>query len=242
MRHLFSFLLMCVVKGLSHLFYRLNHQWVGSHDVQVWSSTKLIVFLHHTSLYEPLFIMALPWSYLWTISGKMVAPGADKTLNRPIVGFFYKNLSPQVISITRKKDDTWKKFLKEIAKDSVIVIAPEGRMKRENDLDSNGKPMSVRGGVADILDVLEEGSMVLAYSGGLHHVQIPGQFIPGIFKTIHLNTEQIDIKKYKEVLKEENPSLRFKKAVTQDLERRMALNIPESKENSNPYQHLNSQM
>ena len=34
-----------------------------------------------------------------------------------------------------------------------------------------------------ILEKLDSGKMLIAYSGGLHHVQAPGDLIPKIFKT-----------------------------------------------------------
>ena len=81
----------------------------------------------------------------------MAAPGADKTLDRPLVGTLYKLMSPGITSITRKRDDTWEQFVHSISPDSIIVIAPEGRMKRKNGLDLDGNKMTVRSGVADLL-------------------------------------------------------------------------------------------
>ena len=88
----------------------------------------------------------------------MVAPAADKTLNRPIVGLFWKIMAPGLISITRKRDQSWFKFLKAIENRSVILIAPEGRMKRSSGLDSTGKPMSIRSGIAEIINEINEGN------------------------------------------------------------------------------------
>ena len=65
----------------------------------------------------------------------------------------------------------------------MVIILPEGRMKRENGLDLHGNPMNVRGGIADILLAMKQGRMLIAYSGGLHHVQFPGG-VPRIFKTV----------------------------------------------------------
>jgi hypothetical protein len=80
----------------------------------------------------------------------MVAPGADKTLDRPFVGAIFRLFSPGMTSITRLRDDTWQQFLDSIARDSIIVIAAEGRMKRRTGLDLEGKKMTVRAGVIDI--------------------------------------------------------------------------------------------
>ena len=54
----------------------------------------------------------------------------------------------------------------------------------------------------DILEMLSEGEMVLVYSGGLHHVQIPGQGLPKLFKTIQVRCEKLNIQEYVKGLKE----------------------------------------
>ena len=46
-------------------------------------------------------------------------------------------------------------------------------MKRANGMDLEGMPMTIRGGVADLLMAIPGGRMLIAYSGGLHHVQVP---------------------------------------------------------------------
>ncbi len=79
----------------------------------------------------------------------------------------------------------------------MVMILPEGRMMRRNGLDSNGQPMTVRGGIADILDAIPDGRMLLAYSGGLHHVQAPGDGLPRLFRSIRLNLEAVDIADYR---------------------------------------------
>jgi hypothetical protein len=223
MRVLISFLILSVVKILAMSFYRFEVNWLGGAE-PTFKKIRLIAFLNHTSLFEPLYIGVLPWAFLWRLARKMVAPGADKTLNRPIVGIFWRLFSPNMISISRKRDKTWTKFMEAIHKKSVIVIAPEGRMKRSNGLDLQGKPMSVRSGVADVLEQLNEGRMVIAYSGGLHHVQIPGQRFPNLFKTIKLNIELIEIPEYKKQFNTEG--IQWKKEVVADFQRRLENNCP----------------
>ena len=80
--------------------------------------------------------------------------------------------------------------------------------------------MTVRGGIADILDVLPDGRMLVVYSGGLHHIQVPGEFLPTPFKTIRARLEMIDIPSYKEDLKRDYPERNFTGAVIADLTRR----------------------
>ncbi|MAZ47302.1 MAG: hypothetical protein CME65_01985 [Halobacteriovoraceae bacterium] len=223
MRVLLSFLVFMVLKLISKIFYRLEVNWLSELG-QDFDKIRLIVFLNHTSLYEPLYVAAAPNSFLWRLSRKMVAPAADKTLNRPIVGFFWKIMSPGLITITRKRDKSWYRFLEAIERRSVIAIAPEGRMKRKNGLDSEGKPMSIRAGVGEIFEELNEGRILIAYSGGLHHVQHPGQFFPKLFKTIKLNIEVLDIPEYKSQFSQD-PKLRRKEFVA-DLEARLKKNVP----------------
>jgi len=83
--------------------------------------------------------------------------------------------------------------------------------------------MTVRGGIADILQAVGSGRMLLAYSGGLHHVQVPGQFLPRLFKTIHVRVESVDVEAYCRSLREPPGSEEFKRAVKADLERRRDL-------------------
>ncbi|MEE2671063.1 MAG: 1-acyl-sn-glycerol-3-phosphate acyltransferase [Bdellovibrionota bacterium] len=224
MRVILSFMMLMFIKTFSKLFYRLELKWLSDYG-QDFDKIRLIIFLNHTSLYEPLFVAAAPNWFLYRLARKMVAPGADKTLNRPIVGFFWKLMGPGMVSISRKRDKTWYEFLEAIQRRSVIVIAPEGRMKRKSGLDSEGKPMSIRAGVAEIFEELNEGRLLIAYSGGLHHVQHPGEHFPRLFKTIKLNLEAIEIPEYKAQFSED-PKLRRKEFIA-DLHNRLAQNTPE---------------
>lgn len=156
----------------------------------------------------------------------MVAPAADKTLNRPLVGFFFKLFSPGMIPITRKRDDSWGNFLESIYDDSIILIAPEGRMKRKTGLDLDGKKMTVKPGVVDILAGLNNGQMVFAYSGGLHHVQVPDEGLPKLFKTLKMNLEAFDINEYKSLFAFAKGSDDWKKAVLTDMQHRLEMKVP----------------
>lgn len=226
MRVIISFILLSTVKIVSLIFYKTEDKWLRVEGKKKWDSIRLIVFMNHTSLFEPLYLSLVPFHFLWRLSRKMVAPGADKTLSRPIVGKFWKFLSPGMVSISRKRDDTWKEFMGSIQERSVIIIAPEGRMKRENGLDLSGNKMTVRGGVADVLDNLHEGNMLIVYSGGLHHVQIPGEKIPRLFKKIKINVEQIEIPKYKEQFGTTGRA--WKKDVVDDMQLKLETNPPKA--------------
>ena len=222
MRNTISFTVFMGVKLFSSIFYKLDLKWLGgSKDFE---GARLVIFLNHTSLYEPLFLRAAPNRFLWTLAQKMIAPAADKTLNRPVVGKFWKVMFPGLISITRKRDKSWFDFLKSIENKRIIIIAPEGRMKRRSGLDSHDKPMSVRSGVAEIISELNEGELIFAYSGGLHHVQHPGQLYPRLFKRIKLNLEKIDIPTYKNQFNSEG--IQFRKDVVADLEMRIRNKCP----------------
>jgi hypothetical protein len=103
---------------------------------------------------------------------------------------------------------------------ALVIILPEGRMKRANGLDSYGREMTVRAGIADILDVLPDGRMLMVYSGGLHHVQVPGELLPTLFKTIRVRMEMLDIATYKKQVELDHPDMNFRGAVVADLTRR----------------------
>lgn len=224
MRRLLAFIILAKVKIFSTIFFRARYRWLTPSPEYPWNDIRLIVFLNHTSLYEPLYLRILPFRYLWHLAGHFNVPGADITLNRPIVGRFWKLMIPNITSVSRKKDATWDNYLSALKKDDVIVIAPEGRMKRLDGFDKFGKPMTVRGGAADIINSMDEGVMLLCFSGGLHHVQAPGQLFPRLFKTLSMNMGYYDIKEYKSQF---SPYPRERKLqITRDLQDRLLRDCP----------------
>ena len=109
-----------MVKLFGQIFYRFEGRFIGDQDPD-WTDVKLIMLINHTSLYEPLFLGVAPLGILWAGSSRFLVPGADKTLNRPIVGWFFKNLVPRMISISRKRDHTG--TTSQIKSDDIILIA-----------------------------------------------------------------------------------------------------------------------
>ena len=190
------------VKYFALVFYTLDCRWVESTVCKKWEGVRLVVFLNHTSLFEPLYFSAVPLRFLWSFISKGVYPGADSTLQRPFVGNVIKLIGPKVIPISRKRDNTWQVFLDAIEGDSIIAIMPEGRMKRADGLDKKGNPMSVRAGIGDLLSEIDAGDMLIMYSGGLHHIHAPGERFPRLFKKLSLTLERINIPQYKSSLAE----------------------------------------
>jgi len=225
MKSLISFTFLLFFKAFSNLFYRFKIGWPKERIR--WNEVRMIVFLNHTSLMEVLFLGFLPTRFLRRLSKRMVAPGADKTLNRPLVGTLFKLFSPGMTKITRKRDDSWNAFLESIYDDAVILVAAEGRMKRKNGLDADGKRMTVRSGVVDILNLLQEGQMIIAYSGGMHHIQVPGEGLPKLFKTIKMNLEAFEIPDYKAMFSDfAEGTDAWRKAVLADLQMRLETRCP----------------
>lgn len=222
------FTLLVTLKFLSKIFYRHDFGWVGDVPQNPWSDIRLVAFLNHTSLFEPVFLGSVPNSFIWRLAAHGVVPAADKTTDRPLVGLIFRFVAHHVIAITRQRDDTWFQVLSKIDPDSMVVLAPEGRMKRETGFDLHGKPMTVRGGIADILLAVKSGRMLIAYSGGLHHVQIPGR-VPRIFKTVRLRGEHVDIEQYIASLMSRGGSEEFKRNVIRDLEWRRDQYAPEER-------------
>lgn len=214
------------IKAFSVLFYRFKVRWIGELPSDPWANLRLVVLLNHTSLYEPLFAGILPSRFLKHIARNGLVPLADKTFCRPLVGRFFRIIANNVVPVSRLRDNTWEKFLAKVRNTSVVILAPEGRMKRANGLDLDGRPMTIRGGVADLLNKFNNGRMLIAYSGGLHHVQIPDQLIPRMFKTLHMKIECLDIAQYKERLIRRWGHERFKLGVISDLEKRRAIHCP----------------
>jgi hypothetical protein len=135
-------------------------------------------------------------------------------------------IAAHVISITRARDHTWFQVLRKIDPESMVILLPEGRMMRRNGLDSAGKPMTVRSGIADVLEAVGEGRMLIGYSGGLHHIQAPGEKLPRLFRKVRMNLELVDIAEYVKGLLEGRTEDEFRRAVCEDLERRRNANCP----------------
>lgn len=225
MRNISGFLVLALVKIFSHIFYRREFKWIGPHPDDPWDKARLYVLLNHTSLYEPLFLQGLSFSYLWKLTQRMSVPGADTTLNRPFVGFFWKLMMPNISAVSRKSDNTWSSYLESIKENSIVMIAPEGRMKRPNGLDKFGKPMTVKPGIADIILAIPEGGMILCLSGGLHHIQKPGELFPRFFKTLRMNLIYLDLKEYR--AKFTGTPLEKKHMITKNLQRYLETSCPQ---------------
>jgi hypothetical protein len=232
------FLILLGVKMTSRIFYRVEMEWVGDPPPDRWRHHRIVALLNHTSLYEPIFVGGVPSSFLWRLARHGVAPIASKTADRAVVGRFFGLLAQNVISISRERDETWSELLRRIDPDAMVAILPEGRMKRATGLDSEGRPMTVRGGIADILASIGEGRMLLAYSGGLHHVQAPGEKNPRVFQKVRMRLELVDIGTYREQRMAVYGPSGFKKAVAEDLERRRDLYCPVEPHTDSPERAL----
>jgi hypothetical protein len=227
LRTILVFCLLMTLKYVSRIFYKYDFAFVGDVPKHPWKNIGVVVFLNHTSLFEPVFLCGVPNSFVWRVAAHGVVPAADKTTGRPLVGLIFKFVAHHVIAITRERDQTWFAVLQKIDPKSMVIIAPEGRMKRANGLDANGNPMTVRGGIADILLAVREGRMLLAYSGGLHHVQIPGHTMVRVFETVRMRLENLDIADYIATMTAKGGPDEFKKNVREDLERRRDFYCPE---------------
>lgn len=216
----FSFCVMSLVKVLSYPFFWFDIKWLSKKQQEELSQVRLIVLLNHTSLYEALFVRLAPYPYLWKIARHLMVPVADITTKRPLVGKFFHALLPGVTPISRKRDDSWTSFIERINDEAIVAILPEGRMRRHDGKDKHGKEMSVRTGIADIIEKLESGNILFIYSGGMHHIQIPGQRFPRLFKKIKTNMEIVTVEEYKDALY--HPEVKSRKvAFVRDIQNRL---------------------
>jgi len=212
------FLFLCTLKSLGHIFYRFELSWVGKSNIRSYDDIHLGILLNHTSLMDPMFLTMWPLSFLWRICNHGVFPAADITMNRSFAGSMYRALVPHPMSISRRRDHTWRNFLEKISGKAVVFMTPEGRMKRPSGLDKHGQKMSVRSGIVDVLESLNDGNMLIMYSEGLHHVFSPGQTFPKLFKRIRVRFEMVPISEYKTSLYAGTDG--FRKRVVADLEQR----------------------
>jgi len=214
-----AFIVLMVVRTLSRIFFKLEKDWITPEPDDYAKGTRIVAILNHTSLYEPIIAGYAPTNLLWKFARHGVAPIAEKTMKRRI-GIFFSFIVRHPVVVTRKRDDTWNSVLNKVDSKSIVIILPEGRMKRADGLDSKGREMTIRGGIADILEVLPDGRMLMVYSGGLHHIQVPGELLPTPFKTVKVRMEMIEIADYKATLAQEHPDQTFHRAVIADLTRR----------------------
>jgi 1-acyl-sn-glycerol-3-phosphate acyltransferase len=224
MRRVFAFLILAKIKVLVQVFYTRRFTWAPERESMDFDQVRVMILLNHTSLYEPVFLSELPFGFLWRIADKIYLPIADVTLNRPVVGRLFKAMLPRVFPVTRKSDASWQNYLNSIRPGDLVIIAPEGRMKRPNGLDKHGKKMTVKGGVADIIDRLDSGSMLICQSGGLHHIQKPGQWLPKPFQIIRMHVTAIGIPEYK--ARFSTHSRERKLQIVEDLQLRLDAGLP----------------
>jgi acyltransferase-like protein len=229
-RSVLVFLVLVTLKYLSRIFYRHDMRFIGEVPADPWANIRLVAFLNHTSLFEPVFLAGVPDRFIWRLAAHGVIPAADKTTGRPFVGLIFRFVAHHVIPITRERDHTWFEVLDRVDPKSMVIIAPEGRMKRETGLDLHGNPMTVRGGIADVMLAVERGRMLLAYSGGLHHVQIPGHKTVRVFQKVRMNIENLDLSDYIARQMANGGPEQFKRNVREDLELRRDENCPGSTE------------
>ena len=224
-KSILAFTVLMVVRILSRIFFKLKNDWITPEPDDYAKGTRIVAILNHTSLYEPIIIGYAPTNLLWKFARHGVAPIAEKTMKRRI-GIFFAFIVRHAVVVTRKRDDTWSSVLNKVDLKSIMVILPEGRMKRADGLDSKGREMTIRGGIADILEVLPDGHMLMVYSGGLHHIQVPGELLPTPFKTVKVRMEMIEIAEYKVQLAKDYPDATFQRAVVTDLTKRRDKNCP----------------
>lgn len=219
MRSILVFLLLLGVRATSRLLFRLREDWMPTKPHEMADDTRIVAILNHTSLYEPLIAGYASTKLLWRFARHGVLPVAEKTMNRPI-GLFFRFLVRHTVTVTRQRDSTWEEVLNRVDSRALVIILPEGRMKRRTGLDSKGREMTVRTGIAEILEALPDGRILTVYSGGLHHIQAPGELLPRPFKTVLCRFEMIDIAPYKLQLAAEYRDLKFRAAVVRDLSQR----------------------
>ncbi len=218
------FLLLAGIKILSRIFYRFEVEWVGTRPEHPFVRARVGLLLNHTSLFEPILLGVFPFRFLWDLSRRGLLPGADSTLDRPITGRLFKFMLPEVASVTRNRDKSWREFTDKVQDETIVLMSPEGRMKRPDGLDKHGRPMTMRGGVVDVLSRKSRGTLLLTYSEGLHHVQAPGEGLPRLFKRVRVRFEEIPIEDYKRSLGYGGED--FRANVMRDLETRRDRHCP----------------
>jgi hypothetical protein len=216
-----TFLRYCFLAGIrlaSRIFYGHESEWVGAPPKAPFRNVRVAALLNHTSLFEAALSGSFPLHFVRDISERALLPGADTTMDRPLVGRIFKWMVPKSVTLTRRKDSSWDRFLSAIDAETIVLLFPEGRMRRRGGFDKHGRPMTVRGGIADVLERIDEGDLLLVYSEGLHHVHAAGDRFPSLFQQVRCRFEQIPIRRYKERMGAGD--IHFARNVMHDLEKR----------------------
>ncbi|HEX6062608.1 MAG TPA: hypothetical protein VFZ04_00240, partial [Longimicrobiales bacterium] len=110
------FLMLLLLKGVATALFRSDAKGIDGGRIpgNPWDEVRLICFLNHTSLYEPLFAAAVPTRFMWQIACRSVVPIAEITLSRPILGRLLRLLIAHPVAISREPDETWQAVLKTI--------------------------------------------------------------------------------------------------------------------------------
>jgi hypothetical protein len=220
-----SYAALLAAKYTSRVLWNTHVEWVGKVPADPWSDVRLIAVLHHTSLAEAIYLSVVPNRVIRRVATHCVAPIAEETMARKIEGRFFRLLVPHPVSVTRRRDDTWQRVLNEVDDpQAVVALCPEGRMMRPNGRDKTGAPMTVKRGIADVLRSLRTGRMLLAYSGGLHHIFPPDARFPRLLRPVTLRIESLAIDEY--VAEREAEGDSFTEAVVADITRRRDLHTP----------------
>ena len=84
--------------------------------------------------------------------------------------------------------------------------------------------------IEHIIDRLEDGTILLCHSGGLHHIQKPGQHLPRIFQPIRMHVEVIELTEYKARFSKNTRERKIQ--IVQDLQNRLDTECPQFFERS----------
>lgn len=210
------FSLMAALKMLFHVFYPCRRTWL-TEQPREWDDISLVLILNHTSMFEFVYAVAVPFRYLWRLAEHLIVPVAAESMDKPATGLWFKILAPKPMRLSRKRDDSWQEFLKAVGGRNICIFFPEGRMKRPNGLDKNGQKMNVRSGVCDLLEKYRGQKMLIMRSHGLHHVLPPGASLPKIFQPTAVDLEILDVNRYLDGFQDAD---NLREAVASDLERR----------------------
>ncbi len=189
------FLGLAALKVVGYVIYPARLEWLTKSPAN-WGDISLILILNHTSLFEFLYGVALPFSFLRELSSRLIVAIADSTLKTFLGRTVLAHIAPHVVPITRKRDESWDVFLQEINSNHICIFMPEGRMKRLDGLDKDGKSMTVKSGTVDLLQKFRGKNLLLVYGKGLHHILPPGRLVPRAFKKIEAKLESISVNDY----------------------------------------------
>lgn len=176
---------------LVKILYRCSWTWIGKNSDRGFQDMKALFLMNHTSYADHMIFVLVPINVIY----KMFWNARIAVAQHQVKNFkgLLQYLENNIVPLSRQRDDSWNNYLSNANAKSIFVMYPEGTRMSPEGLDKNGKKVRVKGGVADILELLPDGDIVILYLDGFYEILGAGMKFPKLFKKVRVTAEVVDI-------------------------------------------------